>query len=105
MARRWRCAGRARADAGRLGLALRPLQPLQPQERQQAGTGAAERGLLNEDSRGPSARAGVQPGDLLLAINGTPVASVKQARNLVAHAGKSVAPRDGERIFVPMRIG
>ena len=51
---------------------------------------------------------GLNQGDLLLAINGTPVASVEQARSLVAHAGKSVAlllQRDGERIFVPVRIG
>jgi serine protease Do len=92
----------ARAAAGRLGLALRPLQP---QERRRAG---ADGGLVIEDSSGPAARAGVQPGDLLLAINGTPVASVEQARSLVARAGKSVAlllQRDGERIFVPVRIG
>ncbi len=90
------------ATSGRLGLALRPLQP---QERRLAG---AEGGLLVEGSRGPAARAGVQPGDLLLAINGTPVTSVEQARSLVARAGKSVAllvQRDGERIFVPVRLG
>ena len=59
-------------------------------------------------SGGAAARAGVQPGDVLLAINGTPVASVEQARTLVARAGKSVAlllQRAGERIFVPVRIG
>ena len=89
-------------DAGRLGLALRPLQP---QERRLAG---AEGGLVVEGSGGPAARAGVQPGDLLLAINGTPVGSIEQARSLVARAGKSVAlllQRDGERIFVPVRMG
>jgi serine protease Do len=50
----------------------------------------------------------VQPGDLLLAINGTPITSPQQARRLVAQAGKSVAlllQRDGERIFVPVRLG
>ena len=90
------------AAAGRLGLALRPLQP---QERRLAG---AEGGLVVEGSGGPAARAGVQPGDLLLAINGTPVGSIEQARSLVARAGKSVAlllQRDGERIFVPVRMG
>jgi len=90
------------ANAGRLGLALRPLQP---QERRQVGTDA---GLVIEQSSGPAARAGVQPGDLLLAINGTPITSPQQARRLVAQAGKSVAlllQRDGERIFVPVRLG
>ena len=90
------------ATAGPLGLALRPLSP---QERRLAG---ADAGLVVQDSTGAAARAGVQPNDLLLAINGTPVASVEQARSLVAHAGKSVAlplQRDGERIFVPVHIG
>lgn len=89
-------------SAGRLGLALRPLQP---QERRWAGTSS---GLVVEESSGPAAQAGVQPGDLLLAINGSPVASVEQARALVARAGKSVAlllQRDGARIFVPVRLG
>jgi serine protease Do len=55
-----------------------------------------------------AARAGIQPNDLLLAINGTPIASVEQARSLVARAGKSVAlllQRGGERVFVPVHIG
>ena len=92
------------ANAGRLGLALRPLSP---QERRLTGADG-DAGLVVEDSMGAAARAGVQPNDLLLAINGTPVASVEQARSLVAHAGKSVAlllQRDGERIFVPVHIG
>lgn len=90
------------AAAGRLGLALRPLQP---QERRLAG---ADGGLVVEGSGGPAARAGVQPGDLVLAINGTPVDSIEQARRLVTRAGKSVAlllQRDGARIFVPVHIG
>jgi serine protease Do len=94
--------GPGAAAAGRLGLALRPLQP---QERREAGS---DGGLLIERSSGPAARAGVQPGDLLLAINGTPITSAEQARRLVAQAGKSVAlllQRDGERIFVPVRLG
>ena len=90
------------ATAGRLGLALRPLQP---RERRAAGV---EGGLVVEHSSGLAAQAGVQPGDLLLAINGLPIASVAQARDLVARATKSVAlllQRGSERIFVPVRIG
>jgi serine protease Do len=104
-----RDASLARADkpastaaAGRLGLALRPLSP---QERRRAGTDV---GLVVETSTGAAARAGIQPNDLLLAINGTPIASVEQARSLVARAGKSVAlllQRGGERVFVPVHIG
>ncbi|OUM02821.1 DegQ family serine endoprotease [Variovorax sp. JS1663] len=87
---------------GKLGLALRPLQP---QERRQAHV---EAGLLIEDAGGPAALAGVQPGDVLLAINGTPAKSVEQVREVAAKADKSVAlliQRDGDRIFVPVRLG
>jgi serine protease Do len=90
------------ASQGKLGLALRPLQP---QERREA---KVDGGLLIEDTGGPSARAGVQAGDVLLAINGTPASSIDQVREVASHADKSVALlilRDGERIFVPVRIG
>jgi serine protease Do len=86
---------------GKLGLALRPLQP---QEKQEAGVD----GLLIEDAGGPSARAGVQPGDVLIAINGTPAKSVEQVRSLVAKADKSVAlliQRGSDKIFIPVRMG
>jgi len=87
---------------GRLGLALRPLQP---NERREAGIQA---GLLVEDVDGAAAMAGIEPGDLLLAVNGTPVKSVAQVREVVAHSDKSVAllvQRGDAKIFVPVRIG
>lgn len=91
-----------RAGGGKLGLALRPLQP---QEKREA---AVESGLLIEDAGGPAALAGVQAGDVLLAINGTPAKSIEQVREVVGKADKSIAlliQRDGDRIFVPVRIG
>jgi serine protease Do len=90
------------AGQGRLGLALRPLQP---EERQAAGVRAG--GLLVEDARGPAAQAGVEAGDVLLAINGTTVTSVGEVRAVLGNAGKSVAlllDRHGARIFVPVRL-
>ena len=90
------------ADQGRLGLALRPLVP---QERRDAGV---ESGLLVEDARGPAALAGVQQGDVLLAINGEPVRSVDQVKALLGKSSPSLAlliQRDGDRIFVPVRLG
>ncbi|WP_295535826.1 DegQ family serine endoprotease [uncultured Pseudacidovorax sp.] len=87
---------------GKLGLALRPLQP---QEQKEAGVAG---GLLIEDARGPAANAGIQQGDVLLSINGTPAKSVDQVRETVAKAGKSVAlliQRGDEKIFVPVNIG
>ncbi|RYF72686.1 MAG: PDZ domain-containing protein, partial [Comamonadaceae bacterium] len=99
----------ARADEpvakGQLGLALRPLQP---QEREEAGVTAAQGGLVIEDSRGPAAAAGVQPGDVLLAVNGVPASNVAQVREAVAKSDKSVAlliQRGDQRIFVPVRLG
>ena len=87
---------------GQLGLSLRPLDP---QERREAGV---SEGLVIEQARGPAAAAGVQPGDVLLAINGAPAKSIEQVRAAMAKAGKSVAlliERDGDKIFVPVRLG
>ena len=81
------------------------LRPLQPQERRQAGVDA---GMVVADVAGAAAMAGVQPGDLLLAVNGTPIKSIEQVREAVAKSDKSVAllvQRGDEKIFVPVRIG
>jgi serine protease Do len=86
----------------KLGLSLRPLEPA---ERREAGLPS---GLVIEDAGGASAIAGVQPGDVLLAVNGTPVTSVAQVRDVVAKSAKSVAlliQRGDEKIFIPVRIG
>ena len=95
-------AGPDAGDGGRLGLALRPLE--RGEQRQSGVSG----GLLVEDASGAAARAGVEAGDVLLAVNGAPVTSIEQVRTVVARAGKSVAlliQRGGDKIFVPVRIG
>ena len=87
---------------GKLGLELRALKP---QERQQAGLSG---GLLIEQVSGAAELAGVQAGDVLLAINGTPVKNIEQVRSVVAKADKSVAlliQRGDNKIFVPVPIG
>jgi serine protease Do len=92
----------APGEGAKLGLALRPLEPL---ERRQSGLGS---GLVIEEAGGAAANAGVIAGDVLLAINGHPVASVEQVRALLGKAGKSVAlliQRGGDKIFIPVRIG
>jgi serine protease Do len=93
----------ASTDSGaKLGLALRPLDAV---ERRQAGVPA---GLVIEDAGGAAEAAGVQPGDLLLAVNGRPVSSVAQVREVVGKSSKSVALlilRGDEKIFIPVRIG
>ena len=87
---------------GRLGLALRPLQP---DEQQQSGIAS---GLLIQQASGPAALAGVQSGDVLLSINGTPVKSIEQVRAAVGKTDKSVAlliQRGESKIFVPVNLG
>jgi serine protease Do len=89
------------AAQGRLGLALRPLDRDEQRELGQPG-------LLVEDVAGAAARAGVQAGDVVLAINGTPASNVEQVRAAVAKSGKSVAlliQRGQDRLFVPVRLG
>jgi len=86
---------------GRLGLALRPLNP---QEQSQVGSG----GLVVEDARGHAADAGIQRGDVVLAVDGTPVASVPQMRKVVGEHDKQVAlliQRGANRLFVPVSLG
>jgi len=90
------------ADQGRLGLALRPLAP---QEKREAGV---DSGLVVENAQGPAALAGVQPGDVLLAVNGAKVQSVEQVRAMLGKSTKSLAlliQRDGSQIFVPVPLG
>jgi serine protease Do len=61
-----------------------------------------------EDVAGAAARAGIQAGDVLLAINGKPVQSIEQVKGVIAAKPKSVAllvQRDGEKIFVPVKVG
>ncbi|MDP1687406.1 Do family serine endopeptidase [Hydrogenophaga sp.] len=92
-------------DQGRLGLALRPLAP---QERRAAGLAGQDGGLLVEDAQGPASLAGVEAGDVLLAVNGAQVRSVEQVRDLLGKSTKSLAlliQRDGNQIFVPVRLG
>ena len=52
--------------------------------------------------------AGVQAGDLLLAINTEVVTTPEQVRVCAGRPGRSMALlvlRDGARIFVPLRLG
>jgi len=91
-----------KADGGKLGLSLRPLDP---QERQESGMRA---GVVVDDVAGPAEAAGVQPGDIVLAVNGTPVATVDQVKTAVAKSSKSIAlliQRGDDKIFVPIRVG
>jgi serine protease Do len=91
------------APGGRLGLALRPLTR---DERRQVHVDQG--GLVVENASGAAARAGIEPGDVLLAINGKPVQSVEQVKSVLQGKPRSVAllvQREGEKIFVPVNLG
>ncbi len=94
-------AGKPDQEHGRLGVAVRPLTP---EERQQVGA----KGIVVEGVEGPAARAGIQAGDVLLSVNGTPIQSAEELRGVVAKAGKTVAllvQRADAKIFVPVDLG
>ncbi len=87
--------------AGELGLGLRALT------RDEQSKAHVQGGLLIEGVAGPAARAGLVPGDVLLAINGVAVNSVEQVRRLMDRKPRSVALlilHEGERLFVPMEL-
>jgi serine protease Do len=89
-------------EGGRLGLAVRPLSGA---ERRQAETSGR---LLVEEVEGPAAMAGVEPGDILLAVNGRQVGTVRELRDAVETSGDTVAlliQRGEAQIYVPVRLG
>jgi serine protease Do len=88
--------------SGQLGLTLRALTS---QERRELG-GAY--GLVVERVAGAAMRAGVQPGDLIKAVNGTPVRAVEQVVALLQAKPRAVAllvQRGGESLYVPVTPG
>ena len=87
---------------GRLGVAVRPLNR---DEQKEAGVSG---GVIVDNATGPAANAGIQPGDMILSLNGTPIKSPEQLKELVAKAGKHVAllvQRDAAKMFVPVDLG
>ena len=66
------------------------------------------RGLMVRGADSNALRAGIRPGDLILAVNDTPVADVATFDRLLAqHAGRIVAlrvRRGGEILYLPLRV-
>jgi serine protease Do len=57
---------------------------------------------------GPAARAGIQPGDVITAVNGMPVKSPQELRAAAEKAkqGLALLVRRGEQsLFVPLELG
>ncbi|MFD1555257.1 DegQ family serine endoprotease [Paraburkholderia silviterrae] len=87
---------------GRLGVAVRPLTP------EEKSNSSVDHGLLVEQAAGAAENAGIQPGDVILAVNGRPVTSADQLKQMIAKAGNSIAlliQRDDAQIFVPVDLG
>jgi serine protease Do len=92
----------APSQGGKLGLAVRPLSP----EEQRQGN--LKGGLIVERSSGPAAEAGIQPGDVVLAANGAPIANAEELKNAVEKSKGHIAlliQRGDTRLFVPVRVG
>jgi serine protease Do len=87
--------------ANRLGLAVRPLSD---GERQ---ANALAAGLMVDAVSGPAANAGIKPGDIVLALDDTPVSSREQLAALAARGGNDVALlifRDSMRSIVSVQL-
>ncbi len=92
----------AKPDTDKLGLSVRELTPAEQREAETSGS------LVVEDVSGPAAAALIQPGDIILGVNGRAVKTQKDLREVVEKAGKAPAlliQRGGAQIFVPVRIG
>ena len=95
-------SGQEDAPRGKLGVAVRPLSPEESRQVHLKG------GLVVEDASGAAARSGIEPGDIIVAVNGTQVASAADLQKLVGEAGKQLAvlvQRGEEKIFLPVRLG
>ena len=92
------------AEDTRLGLVVRPLTP---EEKETVGT---DGNVVVAEVQGSAARAGIQPGDIILAVNDRSVKNVQDLRAAAdkLRSGQSAAllvERAGTQLFVPVRAG
>ncbi|SDK68189.1 serine protease Do [Methylophilus rhizosphaerae] len=84
-----------------LGIGVRPLTS------QELAQAQVKQGLLVEEvGKGPAASAGIQPGDVILAVNGYPVASAAQLHDKLQRNSKNVAllvMRGESKMYVPIK--
>jgi serine protease Do len=91
--------GAGSASESRFGLTVRPLTP---EERSQVQT---EGRIVVEQAQGPAAIAGIQPGDIILAVGNQPVRSVEDLKKAASQAKQDVAfliQRNDQQLYVPV---
>ncbi len=96
-------AANAVPAGGKLGLAVRPLTP---QERNEARVAAGL--IVDAVNPGAAQRAGVRPGDLIIAANGEMLTSVAQLKAQSAKSGHTMPlliQRGNERLLIALRLG
>lgn len=84
-----------------LGIAVRPLQ------RDELRASGLDHGLLVEQVSGAAELAGIEPGDVVIGLNGKPVKGVEQIRDVLKTHPRHVAllvVRNGQQIFVPIDL-
>jgi len=86
----------------RLGVAVRPLSQDEQQEASLPG------GVVVQQATGPAASAGIQAGDIIVAVDGKVIHGVEQLRRMIAQADDSVSVtvvRDGEEASIDVTLG
>ena len=89
------------AESDRLGLAVRQLSRDEQRALQTDGY------LVVEAVAGIAAESGIQPGDIIIAINSQRVSGIRQLREELVKVGKRAAllvQRDGVMIFIPLKF-
>ncbi|MGV0950093.1 MAG: DegQ family serine endoprotease [Azonexus sp.] len=90
------------AAKGRLGVVVRPLTA---EEQRRANVSS---GVVVQNVAGAAAKAGIQPGDIVLSVNGEAITSTEQLVGIVTKADKRIAilvDRGNSRIFIPVDLG
>jgi serine protease Do len=88
-------------QAARLGLTVRALTPDEKRQAQTQGN------LLVEQAAGPAASAGVEPGDIILGVDGRAVRSPEELEKAATAAGKTIAllvQRQDSQVFLPLQL-
>jgi len=90
------------AQTPRLGLSVRALTEAEQRSVQTGGR------LVVQQALGPAAAAGVQPGDIILAVGDTRVSSLEELRKAAEGSKGTIAlliQRDDLQLYVPLRVG